>query len=151
MLLPLPDAFARFAEQCDLCLSADCVGSAPRDVLLPLEEAEQHFIVTLARRDAPTPTLRLVFVTPLVEPDPPSVRDVLWWLAGDAWAVEKTAAGVDGWAALYGYPAAHEATGRVFKQHAERASALAALLGEVGYRRLLALYDASLSAPRVSR
>ena len=139
-----PNPFEQLAEHCGLRVQAQPLSVAPRDVLAPLAEMEQHYLVTVCR-DVSTDPVRLIFAQPLSDPSPPSVRDVLWWLASDAWAVARASGELRSWSSTFGYPAQAESTRRLFEYHVRQASALASLLGELGYRRLLALYDADLS------
>jgi hypothetical protein len=136
----MPDPFDRFAEECELRLTAERLGMAPRDVLCPLDEMVQHFLVTLST-SASAARFRLIFATPVTDPAPPAVRDVLWWAASDAWMVEDGKRQIRAWAAAYGYPADDAATARLFEQQTEQADSLQELLGEFQYRRLLDLYD----------
>lgn len=140
------DPFERLAEQCRLRLQAERLTTAPRDVLAPPSELEQHYLVTLCR-DAANHQVRIIFAHPLSEEAPPSMRDVLWWLASDAWAIARAGGSLAAWSLIYDYPVQAEATRRLFDHHAAQASALSKLLGEVGYRRLLALYEADVRSP----
>ncbi len=135
----MPYPLERFAEEHSLHLTARSLGVAPRNVLLPLEAAEQHFLVELSRPGTGAAPVRLIFVIPLMEPTEPRMRDVLWWLASDAWVLEQGERRRELWAAAYGYPPGEEATARLFGQQVQQAEALVALLGESDYRRLLAL------------
>lgn len=76
------------------------------------------------------------------------MRDVLWWLAGDAWAVERARGDREVWAATYGYPPTDAATARLFERHTRQTACLAALLGRSDYARLVALYDADIITSR---
>jgi hypothetical protein len=142
------DSFDRFAAECGLTVTAEALYAAPRDVLHPPADSDRHYLVTI-RRDAVPRALCLVYLTPLTDVAPPSVRDVLWWLAGDAWAVERAGRRLDAWAADHGY-ARDDATDRLFECHCRQATALRDLVGEAGYRRLLDLYHAEV-APRGPR
>lgn len=144
----MPDAFERFAEECGLHLTAEPLCMAPRDVLAPLDAVEQHFLVDLSRMSSDTAPVRLIFVTPVTEPTTPAIRDVLWWLAGDTWALEQGDRKLEHWAATYGYPPDDRATARLFEQCVRQANALTRILGELDYRRLLALYEAEMSPSR---
>ena len=137
----MPDPFARFVDECGLRLTAECLSVAPRDVLTPIAQAEQHFLVTLSRPDVAADPVRLIFVTPLTSSEPPKIRDVLWWAASDAWMLEEGRREIEAWAAVFGYPPDDAATVRLFQHHTGQADALLNLLGESGYRRLLDLYD----------
>jgi hypothetical protein len=136
----LPDTFERYAVQCGLRLESEPVLAAPRDVLTPLSDADQHHLVSLESRSGDT--LHVIFITPLIDSAPPGVRDVLWWLAADAWAVERSGRSVGRWASAYGYPPETDATARLFNQHVAQARTLSTVLGDENYRRLLALYEA---------
>lgn len=135
----MSDQFEVFAEHCGLHVEHELLYAAPRDVLHPPSDSDQYFLVTLS---GPTGDLfvRLVYATPLTDADAPGVRDVLWWLAGDAWALEQTGSILEAWAAHYGYPPADPATRRLYDLHVRQATALETLLGPVDYRRLITLY-----------
>lgn len=140
-LVPMPDPLDRFVDECGLRLTAESLSVAPRDVLTPIAQAEQHFLVTLSRPDVVADPVRLVFVTPLTSPEPPRIRDVLWWAASDAWTLEEGRREIRTWAAVFGYPPDDAATVRLFQHQTGQADTLLNLLGESGYRRLLNLYD----------
>lgn len=137
------DPFERLAAECGLTLAAEALYSAPRDVASPPLEMDQHYLVTLtpASSDA---VIRIVFTTPLSDPATPTVRDILWWLAADAWAVERAGGAFAEWTALHGYPAQDPASARLFSQHVNQASSLAGLIGNDCYSRLLAAYAAEV-------
>src|SRR5688572_23554246 len=97
-----PDVFENFAVQCQLQLRADPLVGAPRDVLADIEETEQHYLVTLTSRVSDA-SVRSVFIKPTVDPSPPDFRDVLWWLASDAWAVRRSRRELARWAHAYRY------------------------------------------------
>jgi hypothetical protein len=137
----MPDPLDRFVDECGLRLTAECLSVAPRDVLTPIAQAEQHFLVTLSRPDVVADPVRLIFVTPLTSPEPPQIRDVLWWVASDAWMLEEGQREIGTWAAVFGYPLDHAATVRLFQLQTGQADTLLNLLGEFEYRRLLDLYD----------
>lgn len=152
----MAEAFERFAAGCGLQLSAERVGFAPRDVLVPLPEVQQHYVVTLSGPGSTTTVFRLIFSTPLDVSTLPAVGDVLWWAASDAWLVERAARELRPWAAFYGYPADDAGTAVLFAQQVEQTDALARLLGEAQYQRLLDLYDresspADTGLPQVHR
>ena len=143
----MDDAFEGLARSCDLDCRAEPICSAPRDLLAPLAAAEQQYLVSLSRRGdrAPDRVLRMVFAKPLTDSSGPTLRDVLWWLAGDAFAVEQADRQLAPWAASYGHePKAPEAA-RLFQLQRQLADQLCTLLGEVAYRRLLVLYENELS------
>lgn len=146
----MPDPFDQFAADRGLRLTAERLGMAPRDVIAPLEDVEQHYVVTLSNPATGT-SFRTIFATPLTDPAPPAVRDVLWWTASDAWMLEQTQRTIEQWAPMYGYPASEGATARLFQQHVEQADALEALLGEFHYRRLLSLYESETAPTRLNR
>jgi len=147
MLLPLPDPFNRFAAEYGLRLACDELCAAPRDVLAPLDAAEHHFLVTVDVPGSGVAGVRLIFAVPLAANAAPAMCDVLWWLAGDAWAVERAGGAADVWAATYGYAPAHAAVVRLFACHVRQAAALRTLLGRAAYDQLVALYDAEIAAP----
>lgn len=146
----MSDPFEQFADDCGLRLVAEPIGVAPRDVLAPLADAEQHFLVSISRPGADTPPLRLVFLTPLATAAAPRLRDILWWLSSDAWMVEQSDRSFQHWAALYGFDPDDSATGIAFGQHLRQADALSSALGASEYRQLLHLFE-MMEAPETAR
>ena len=138
------DIFARCAAECQLALRAHPLVGGPRDVLADLEETDHFYLVTLGSRVSDA-TLQTIFVKPAVNASPPDLRDVLWWLASDAWVVRQSGREREQWAREHRYPPGAEATARLFEQHLLQNDALVRLLGEAEYQRLLALYDAESS------
>lgn len=138
------DPFERLAAECGLTLAAEALYSAPRDVASPPVEMDQHYLVTLTQASSDV-VLRVVFTTPLSDPAPPTLRDVLWWLAADGWAVERAGSVFGEWTALHGYPTQDPASARLFSQHVTQASSLATLIGNDCYSRLLEAYAAEIS------
>lgn len=118
-------------------------------MLAPLAEIQQHYLVTLSRPGSRDP-VHIVLVQPLLMPGVPSMRDVLWWLAGDSWAIRQSGASMELWAMTHGHPPGAEATARLHQGYCQQARALEALLGQADYDRLLAVYDAEV-APTTSR
>lgn len=144
MLSVMLDVFDRFAAQCQLELHAEPLVAAPRDVLAGLEETDQYYLVTLSSR-ASSESARVIFIRPTTDPSPPTMRDVLWWLAADSWAVDQADRDISRWAATYGIPVGAEPTARLFRLHVAQRQGLARLLGDDAYLRLLALYDAEVT------
>lgn len=150
------DAMSHFAASRRLRLNTEPVYHAPYDAVEPPAEAEQAYLVNLTLDDPPsTSAMRLVF---FVSPTPgegrshnsevrPSVRDVLWWLAADAWAVEHARRDPVTWAAHHGFDSNEPATQLQFDQRLRQALELRALLGDTNYGRLLTLY-AEMSGQR---
>ncbi len=132
-----------FAESCGIHLTAELITAAPRDVLLPLEQTEQHYLVALARPGAED-DVRMVFAKPAVDGSPPTVAEVLWWLASDAFALEQAEGAVTPWAHTHGFPPQAAATVRMFEHQRQQSRALRQLLGDVGFRRLLGIYEAEM-------
>lgn len=141
------DVFASFAVRCQLQLRIEPLAAAPRDVLAPPDDADQVYLVTITKPSSGT-LLRSVFIKSADDPLPPDARDVLWWLAADAWAVRHSGRDLRRWAQEYRYPPDAEATGRLFEQHLAQNDALERLLGHAEYERLLALYDAEIARVR---
>ena len=137
------DPFERLAAECGLTLAAEALYSAPRDVASPPVEMDQHYLVTLTTASSET-VLRVVFTTPLSDPAPPTLRDTLWWLAADAWAVERAGGVLGEWTSLHGYSPQDPASARLFSQHVNQASSLGGLIGDDCYSRLLAAYAAEV-------
>jgi hypothetical protein len=143
----LPDVFESFATQCGLRVKSEPLISAPRDVLTPIDDMDQHHLVTLMREQSDQ-VIRLLFITPATGNSYPRLRDVLWWLAADAYAIERSKSKAPSWAATYGYPANAEATLALFRQHLAQATALVHLLGRPSYDDLLSLYEREMSPSR---
>ena len=141
-----PDPFELFAAQHSLCLSTEELCAAPRDVLAPPAENERHVLVALAGATRDAAPVRMIFITASIDPRLPTIRDVLWWFASDSWAIEQAAHDYRRWAALYKYPESDTAAPRLFEMHATQAKALATLLDESGYAKLLALYEDEVRA-----
>jgi hypothetical protein len=123
-------------------MTADAMYVAPRDVLHPPTESDELYVVTLTCPAHAATPLHLIFAMPLTEGRAPTMRDVLWWLASDAWAIETAHRGLAAWAAQHDYAVDAPATARLFARHVQQATDLAALLGPMAYRRLLALFEA---------
>ncbi|MQA91095.1 MAG: hypothetical protein GEU90_12800 [Gemmatimonas sp.] len=138
------ESLEQFADECGLRLFAEPLCASPRDVLAPLGSVEQHFVVSLTRAGSPEPPVRLVFMVPATSVAEPQRRDVLWWVAGDAWILERSDRDVATWAATFGYPPEEPGTRRLFNQAVRQSAALAALLGESDMRRLMELYGAKV-------
>ena len=90
-------------------------------------------------------TLRLVFFTPLSDQGSPTERDVLWWLAADAWGLREADGSLEKWAASHGYVADDAATERRFDEHSRQVEALRALLGKEAFDQILALHCAEVA------
>ena len=147
-----PDPFEHFAGECGLRMTVEPLYSAPRDILHPPAESDQQFLVTIRGARSDEPSVRLAFATPLTDREPPSRRDILWWLASDAWAIKEAEGDLSRWATGYGYSASDEATARLFDQHARQTASLEALLGKERLARLLAIYGSEIAAsPRGAR
>lgn len=144
-----PDAFEHFAAECGLRITAEALYSAPRDVLHPPAESDQAFLVTIRTAQGEGTPLRLVFLSPLSDPEPPTHRDVLWWLAADAWALDEANGILENWAAGYGHSPDDPATAQLFDRHSRQVAALKTLLGKEKFDRLLVLHGAEVSRPGV--
>ena len=138
------DPFEAFAERSGLRLRAQSIYSAPRDVLHPPSDSEQTFLVTLHKEGQQDKSIALVFLLSMAEERSPGVREVLWWLAADAWALEQSNGRINDWAAGYSY-AADTATKRLFEIHSRQTAALRELVGPDAFRKLLELYSAEVS------
>lgn len=142
------DAFTLFAREHGLTLTSEPLYSAPRDVGGAPAEMEQQYLVRLSRANH-SDEVQLVFAEPLAREEPPTVRDVLWWLAGDAWAIERAGGTIDKWAATHGYAPRHAATTRLFERHVMLASSVRVLLGDDAFSRLIATYESEVRPPSV--
>lgn len=138
------DAFVRFATQCGLQMATVEVSAIPRDVLAQPAELEWHTLMTLDRPGSRRAAIQTVFIGETADRRAPSIRDALWWLASDCWALEHVERDYSRWAATFHYSVDDPATSRLFQLHLDRAKALIALLGRSGYDELLALYTAEI-------
>ena len=139
-----PDAFGQFAAERGLRLSYADLNAAPRDVAAPPDELERYTLVTVTGKRADIRSLQTLFITDQADPRTPSIRDVLWWLSSDSWAIEQAERDMSKWAAVYGYPVDNPATARVFHTHLAQSDGLRELLGADAYHELLSLYQAEL-------
>jgi hypothetical protein len=139
------DPFEEFARERGLQLRLEPINLVPRNVVAPLDAIDRHYLAELFRAGEETSAVRMVFALLATTDASPSLRDVLWWLAGDAWVVERSDGRLEEWASVYGYPAREAATARLFDLHRRQSKALFDLLGELDGRRLLALYEAELA------
>lgn len=145
------DPFEAFAQRCGLRVRAEPVYSAPRDVLHPPADSDQAFLVTLHRERRPDETLSFVYFLPMTEERPPGIREVLWWLAADGWAIQEAQNELAVWAAGNGYSAEEQATARLFLTHRRQHTALRKLLGDGGHAELLGLHCSEVKAPIARR
>ena len=140
------DPFEQLATDCGLRVSAERVSLAPRDLAAPPDEVERCYLITVAGAEGGS-VARLAFVRALQDPSPPGVRDALWWLASDAWAVERSGGDVTRWAAIQRLTPTDTAVGREFEHYSAQSRALALALGADAYQRLLAAYESSVGRP----
>ena len=145
------DPFEAFAERSGLRMRAESVYSAPRDVLHPPADSDQAFLVTLNRESRPDDSLSFVYFLPMTEEKLPGVRDVLWWLAADGWAIDKAENDLAAWATGYGYAIDDPATARLFSIHRRQQAALRKLLGDGQHAELLGLYCSEVSSQPARR
>jgi hypothetical protein len=140
------DPFERFAAECELKVTAEAVSAVPRDVVAPPAEADEYFLVTLTGQRPEAGSIRLIVVIPpTTKKRTPTARDALWWLAADAWAIERAGGEMKRWAATYEYPPENGATARLFERQLRQTSALRRLLCKEHYQRLLELYEREVS------
>lgn len=136
-----------FAQSCGIQVTAEPVGLAPRDTTVALDQAELHYLVVLHRAGSDA-SVRFVYAKPATDGAPPTAGEVLWWMAGDAHVMEGAQAERELWATAYGLPPRAEGTARLFDQQRAQRDALAALLGDVGYRRLVSIYESEMAGPQ---
>jgi len=147
MMSAVSDPFERFASECELRVAIEALSIAPRDVLAPPADADEYFLVTLTGPRPEAGSIRLLIVIPSTEKRAaPTARDALWWLAADAWAIERAEGNMERWASTYEYPVQSVATVRLFDQQMRQTNALRALLCGDRYQRLLELYEGQVSA-----
>ena len=141
---PVPtDPFEQLAAECGLRVSVERLSLAPRDLAAPPDEAERSYLVTLMGAEGGV-AARLVFVTSLREANAPGLRDALWWLASDAWAIERSGGDVGNWAATHNLTSTTTVATAEFDYYRTQARMLAAGLGDETYRRLLDLYGSEV-------
>ena len=147
MTAAVSDPFERFATECELRVAVESLSIAPRDVLAPPADADEYFLVTLTgpRPDAGSIRL-LIVISPSDKRAAPTARDALWWVAADAWAIERAEGDMKRWAGTYEYPPENVATARLFERQMRQTSALRALLCKEHYQRLLEMYEREVSA-----
>lgn len=144
MALDRPDPFARFAARCGVQISKADLSAVPRDVLAQPTDLTRHTLVTLTVSRAGASSVQTLFLTEASDPRPVTVRDVLWWLSSDSWAIEQADRDFTRWAAVHRYRAEDPATLRLFTLHVEQADALTSLLGDAAYRESLRLYESEI-------
>jgi hypothetical protein len=147
MMSGVSDPFERFAAECELSVSVEAISLAPRDVVASPVDAEEYFLVTLTGPRAEAGSIHLVIVIPPTDKRAaPTARDALWWLAADAWAIERAEGNMERWASTYDYPVQSAATARLFDRQMRQTKALRALLCGDKYQYLLELYEGQVSA-----
>lgn len=151
MSLPGPDSFSQFARDNGLSMTAEALYVAPRDVMYPPSDSDQPYLVTLTRSGTVPGKISLVFQTPLAHGTEPTIRDVLWWLASDAWAIDRSQQQLDRWAAIYAYDVSEPATRLLFECHVRQAVTLADVLGPDRFQQLLQLYEVEVTRPNPLR
>src|ERR1700675_3348920 len=99
MTSAVSDPFERFASACELRVSVEAISVAPRDVLASPADAEEYFLVMLTGARAEAGSIHLlIVVSPTDKRAAPTARDALWWLAADAWAIERADGDMERWA-----------------------------------------------------
>ncbi len=149
----MEDPFTRFAIECGLSISAEAIYYAPYDIAESPGEAEQAYLVTISTGSPTTVTsLHLVF---MVATDldggrgdtgddgmgSPRARDVLWWLAADAWSIEHASRDLATWTAQHGFDTESGVVRRRFDILLKQAVGMAVMLGETDYARLVELHE----------
>jgi hypothetical protein len=138
-----PDPFCEFARNRGLQFTAIDVNAAPRDLAAPCDELERYTLVSLIGQGNAKP-IQFLFITDQFDSRRLSMRDVLWWLSSDSWAIERVERDIRQWTALHHQAEESPAALRIFQLHVDQADALLGLLGEHDYQVLLALYQAEL-------
>ncbi len=147
MTSAVSDPFERFASECELRVSVEAISLAPRDVLASPVDADEYFLVTLTGPRAEAGSIHLLIVIPPTDKRAaPTARDALWWLAADAWAIERAEGNMERWASTYEYPVQSAATMRLFERHMRQTTMLRALLCGSQYQQLLELYEREVLA-----
>ena len=147
MMSAVSDPFERFAAECELSVSVEAISLAPRDVLASPVDADEYFLVTLTGPRADAGSIHLLIVIPPTDKRAaPTARDALWWLAADAWAIERSEGDIERWASMYDYSVESAATARVFERQVRQTATLRALLCGNQYQQLLELYERQVSA-----
>jgi hypothetical protein len=146
------DPFERFASECELRVAVEALSVAPRDVLAPPDDADEYFLVTLTGPRPDAGSLRLLIVIPPTDKRAaPTARDALWWLAADAWAIERAEGSMERWASMYDYSRESAATARLFDRQMRQTATLRALVCGDRYRQLLELYEREVSSSKQAR
>lgn len=141
------DPFERFVAECELGVTVEAVSAVPRDVVASPGDADEYFLVTLTGQQPEGGSIRLIVVIPpTTRKRTPTARDALWWLAADAWAIERAERDMKRWAAMYEYAPQSAATARLFERQVRQTSLLRRLLCKEHYQRLLELYEREVSA-----
>ena len=140
------DPFAQFAARYRLELSTAELAAFPRDVLAAPGDLQAHTLAALSGPSADAESIRVLFITDMSDARPVSLRDVLWWLASDCWAIEQAGRDYARWAAVYGYADTDAATLRLFKRQVDQAETLINVLSQSGYGELLEIYRAEVPA-----
>lgn len=147
MTSAVSDPFERFAAECELRVSVEAISLAPRDVLASPVDADEYFLVTLTGARAEAGSIHLLIVIPPTDKRAaPTARDALWWLAADAWAIERAEGDMKRWAATYDYPLESAATKRLFERQLRQTATLRVILRGGQYQQLLELYEGEVSA-----
>ena len=147
MTSAVSDPFERFASECELRVVVEALSVAPRDVVASPADADEYFLVTLSGPRAEAGSIRLIVVIPPTDKRAaPTARDALWWLAADAWSIERAEGSMERWASTYDYPVQSAATARLFDRQVRQTATLRALLCGSRYQQLLELYEAEVSA-----
>ena len=134
------DPFEQLAAEYGLRVSVERISLAPRDLAAPAGEIECCYLMTVSGPEGGTAG-RLAFVRSVHEPNPPTVRDALWWLASDAWAVERSGGDAARWAERHRLTPTDVAE---FEHYRAQSRSLATALGADAYDRLLSAYESSL-------
>jgi hypothetical protein len=137
------DPIEEFAKTSGLQIATTELNAAPRDLVAPPDEQERYRLAEL-RREGDECALRMLFLSDAASAQEPSIRDILWWLASDAWAIEHAGRDLNKWRSALGY-ADSEATARIFRLQSAQTEKLIELLGDTAYRDLLSRYSAQLS------
>ena len=137
------DPFEQLAAACGLRISVERISLAPRDLAAPPDESEGCYLITVRGPEGST-AARLAFVRALQDPNPPRVRDALWWLASDAWAVERSGGDVTRWATIQRLTLTDTTVEREFEHYSAQSRTLASAIGSDAYQQLLAAYESSV-------
>lgn len=148
MAVTRSDPFDSFAAEHGLNLTIEEIVIAPRDILAAPADQDHCFLMTVSRPPNDVRHVRTIFIVDGSDSRGPTTRDALWWLASDAWGVERASHDRVRWATENRFHPDDPATQRQFQLLSDQAGTAKAVLGDEAYRSLLELYEREVSYRR---